>query len=309
VKIMRAVAIRGFGGPPEITDIPIPVPQEDEILVRIEASSVNGFDTLIASGQAQSMMEYRFPVVLGRDFAGTVTSSESGDFVPGDRVFGMLTGHYLHDGCFADYVTVSGSFGVTRIPDDLSTPSAGALALAGTTALYCVTEAAIERGQNVLIAGATGGVGAIATQLVTAQGGTVIATARPGPEEELVRAMGAAQVIDYTGDIAAQAERIAPGGVDTVIHLACDPEVFGELVRHRGRFVSTRGVASVGRGDVTTTAISATPTPDMLDDLAEAVTESRLLVPITRTYPLEEAPKALADFDAGSLGKFAISVA
>lgn len=306
---MRAVAIRGFGGPPEIADIPVPVPQEDEILVRIETSSVNGFDQFVADGQAQSMMEYRFPVVLGRDFAGTVAASESGDFMTGDRVFGMVTGTYLHDGCFAEYVAVSGAFGVTRIPDDLSTPSAGALALAGTTALYCVAEAAPERGQNVLVAGATGGVGAITTQLLTAQGVTVIATARPGPEEEFVRAMGATDVIDYTGDIEAQAGALAPGGVDTVIHLAGDPTVFGDLVKRHGRFTSTRGVSSVGRGDVTVTAVSAAPTQDMLDDLAEAVTDSRLLVPITRTYPLDEAPKALADFAAGSLGKFAISVA
>jgi NADPH2:quinone reductase len=305
---MHAVAIRGFGGPPEVTDIPVPVPQEDEILVRVETSSVNGLDQLVADGQAQSMMEYRFPVVLGRDFAGTVASSESGDFVPGDRVFGMLTGTYLHDGSFAEYVAVSGAFGVTRIPDDLSTPSAGALAVAGTTALYCVAESAAERGQNVLIAGATGGVGAIATQLITEQGANVIATARPGPEEEFVRAMGATNVIDYTGDIAAQAAALAPGGVDRVIHLAGDPAVYGELVSRNGRFTSTRGVASIGRSDVTVTAVSATPTQDMLDDLAEAVTESRLLVPITRTYPLTEAPKALADFAAGSLGKFSISV-
>jgi NADPH:quinone reductase len=306
---MRAVAIRGFGGPPEIADIPVPVPREDEILVRVEASSVNGFDQLVADGQAQSMMEYRFPVVLGRDFAGTVTASESGDFMPGDRVFGMVTGTHLHDGCFAEYVAVSGAFGVSRIPDDLSTPSAGALALAGTAALYCVAEAAAERGQNVLVAGATGGVGAISTQLLTAQGVTVIATARPGPEEHFVRVMGATDVIDYTGDIAAQAAAIAPGGFDTVIHLAGDPAVFGDLVKRHGRFTGTRGVSSVGRGDVTVTAVSAAPTQDMLDDLAEAVTDSRLLVPITRTYPLDEAPRALADFAAGALGKFAISVA
>jgi NADPH:quinone reductase len=306
---MRAVAIRDFGGPPEITDIPVPVPQEDEILVRVEASSVNGMDLLIADGQARSMMEYRFPVVLGRDFAGTVATSESGDFLPGDRVFGTLSGPYLHDGCFADYVTVNGSFGVSRIPDELSTPNAGALALAGTMAYYCVAESSPERGQNVLIAGATGGVGAIATQLVAQRGATVLATARPGPEEELVRAMGASDVIDYTGDIAARVAAIAPGGVDTVIHLAGDPTAYGELVRRHGRFTSTRGVTSVDRSDVTVTAISATPTPDILDELADAVSESRLLVPITRTYPLEEAPKALADFTTGSIGKFAISVA
>jgi NADPH2:quinone reductase len=79
-------------------------------------------------------------------------------------------------------------------------------------------------------------------------------------------------------------------------------------VKRNGSFASTRGVSSIGRSDVTVTTISATPTRDMLDQLAEAVTESSLLVPITRTYPLDEALKALEDFAGGSLGKLAISV-
>jgi NADPH:quinone reductase-like Zn-dependent oxidoreductase len=298
---MKAVAIRGFDGPPEITDISVPVPQQDEILIQIEASSVNGFDLVVASGQAQSMMEYRFPVVLGRDFAGTVVSSQHGEFMVGDRVFGMITADYLRDGGFAEYVAVSGSFGVTRIPDDMPIPAAGALALAGTTALDCVSAIAPLPRHTVLVSGATGGVGALATQLITARGATVIATARPGAEEEFVRAMGATDVVDYTGDIALS-------GVDSVIHLAGDPSALGDLVKRNGSFASTRGVSSIGRSDVTVTTISATPARDTLDQLAEAVTESSLLVPITRTYPLDEALKALEDFAGGSLGKLAISV-
>lgn len=305
---MRAVAVHGFDGSPEITDIPVPVAQQDEILIQVEASSVNGFDLLIASGQAQSMMEYRFPVVLGRDFAGTVVASEHGEIMTGDRVFGMITGDYLHEGGFAEYVVVSGSFGVTRIPDDMSALAAGAIALAGTTALDCVAVIAPQPRHTVLVSGATGGVGALAIQLITAQGASVIATARPGPEEEFVRAMGATHVIDYTGDITASAGAIAPGGVDSVIHLAGDPALLGDLVKRNGSFASTRGVSSVGRGDVAVTAISAAPTRDTLDELAEAVSESRLLVPVTRTYPLDEAPTALEDFARGSLGKLAIRV-
>lgn len=305
---MKAVAIRGFDGPPEITDISVPVPQQDEILIQIEASSVNGFDLVVASGQAQSMMEYRFPVVLGRDFAGTVVASEHGEFMVGDRVFGMITGDYLHDGGFAEYVVVSGSFGVTRIPDDMPIPTAGALALAGTTASDCVSTIGLLPRHTVLVSGATGGVGALTTQLITARGATVIATARPGAEEEFVRAMGATAVIDYTGDIAASVGAIAPGGVDSVIHLAGDSSALGDLVKRNGSFASTRGISSVGRSDVAVTAISATPTRDTLDQLAEAVTESSLLVPITHTYPLDEAPRALEDFAGGSLGKLAISV-
>ena len=305
---MRAVAMTGFGKPPELADLPVPVPERGEILVQVEASSLNGFDLLVASGQAKDMMEYRFPVVLGRDFAGTVAASEAGDIAPGDMVFGMITKPYLKDGGFADYITVSGSFGFARVPEGLSMPHAGALALAGTTAQDSVTAAAPQPGQTVLIAGATGGVGAFATQLVAAQEAAVIATGRPGAEEDFVRAMGAAHVVDYSGDIADQVSRIAPAGVDAVIHLAGDPEALGALVRRGGRFASTRGVSSIARGDVVVTAISASPTQDSLNELAEAVAQSRLLVPVTKTCGLAEAPQALGQFARGAIGKFGVLI-
>jgi NADPH:quinone reductase len=305
---MRAVAMTGFGKPPELADLPVPVPERGEILVQVEASSLNGFDLLVASGQAKDMMEYRFPVVLGRDFAGTVAASEAGDIAPGDMVFGMITKPYLQDGGFADYIAVSGSFGFARVPEGLSMPQAGALALAGTTAQYSVTAAAPQPGQTVLIAGATGGVGAFATQLVASQEAAVIATGRPGAEADFVRAMGAAHVVDYSGDIADQVGRIAPAGVDAVIHLAGDPEALGSLVRSGGRFASTRGVSSIARGDVVVTAISASPTQDSLNELAEAVAQSRLLVPVTKTYGLAEAPQALGHFARGAIGKLGVLI-
>lgn len=165
---------------------------------------------------------------------------------------------------------------MTRIPDDMPIPAAGALALAGTTASDCVSTIAPLPRHTVLVSGATGGVGALATQLITARGATVIPTARPGAEEEFVRAMGATAVVDYTGDIAASVGAIAPGGVDSVIHLAGDSSALGDLVKRNGSFASTRGISSVGRSGVAVTAISATPARDTLDQLAEAVTESSL---------------------------------
>jgi NADPH:quinone reductase-like Zn-dependent oxidoreductase len=305
---MRAVTISGFGKPPEVTELPVPVPERGEILVRVEASSVNGFDLLVASGQAKDMMEYRFPVVLGRDFAGTVAASEAGDIAPGDVVFGMITKPYLKDGGFAEYVAVSGSFGFARVPEGLSMPHAAALALAGTTAQDSVTAAAPQPGQTVLISGATGGVGAFAIQLAAAQDATVIATARQGSEADFVRAMGAVHVVDYSGDVTAQVAGIAPAGVDALIHLAGDAEALGGLVKRGGRFASTRGVSGIGRSDVNVTAISASPTQDTLNELAEAVAESRLFVPITKSYHLGDTPQAMDDFTHGTLGKLGVCI-
>src|SRR5438094_228510 len=85
---MRAVAIDDFGAAPALRELPVPQPGPGEVLVRVRASSVNGFDGSVVAGHVKGMMEYRFPVVIGKDFAGTVAALGSGvsRFNVGDRV-------------------------------------------------------------------------------------------------------------------------------------------------------------------------------------------------------------------------------
>ena len=75
---MKAMAIDGFGAPPSLPDLPAPEPGQGEILVRIRAISVNGLDVAVARGYRTGMTEPHFPVVLGRDFAGTVEAAGPG---------------------------------------------------------------------------------------------------------------------------------------------------------------------------------------------------------------------------------------
>ena len=99
---MRAMAIDDFGTTPTLHDLPVPLPVEGEIRVRVLAASVNGFDLAVAAGLVQGLMPYAFPIVLGRDFAGTVDAVGPGvtDFVPGDEVFGVIMKPELGDGTF-----------------------------------------------------------------------------------------------------------------------------------------------------------------------------------------------------------------
>src|SRR5215216_1979517 len=87
-----AVALDDFGAPPALRELPVPQPGPGEVLVRVEASSVNGFDGSVAAGHLRGMMAYRFPVVLGKDVAGTVAALGAGAarFGVGDRVFGVV---------------------------------------------------------------------------------------------------------------------------------------------------------------------------------------------------------------------------
>ena len=75
---MKAIAIDDYGAQPTLHDLPVPEPGEGELLVRVRASSVNGFDVAVAGGYLKGMMEHRFPVVLGKDFAGTVQAAGPG---------------------------------------------------------------------------------------------------------------------------------------------------------------------------------------------------------------------------------------
>src|SRR5918995_7487574 len=158
---MRAIVVTEFGSAPEVRELDVPEPAEGEVRVRVRAASVNGFDLAVANGFLKGMMEHRFPVVLGKDFAGTVDSVGAGvtGYAPGDRVFGVVTKEFLGDGSFGEFVVVPVSVGLTKLPESVDFTEAAALGLAGTAAIAAIDAAGAEAGKTILVAGATGGVG------------------------------------------------------------------------------------------------------------------------------------------------------
>jgi NADPH:quinone reductase-like Zn-dependent oxidoreductase len=310
---MRAFVLPDFERQPTLADIPMPEAKPGEVLVRVHAASVNGVDLSIASGQLQGMLEYRFPVVLGKDFAGTVEAVGTGvtGFAAGDRVFGVVSDPSpLSSRSFAEYLAVPAGPNLTRVPEGVDFAAAGVLGLAGSAALQAVDAVAPAAGETVLVSGATGGVGAYAVQLVAARGATVIATAMPGDEEDFVRDLGASHSVDYTDDVAAQVRAIRPGGVEAVLHFAGDGAALGELLVSGGRLASTL-IMSPDQLPVPNARVSgvfANPDTATLDRLAADVVAGRLRVPIQRTYQLDELGQAMADYTAGTRGKLAVSV-
>ncbi|PSL04601.1 NADPH:quinone reductase-like Zn-dependent oxidoreductase [Haloactinopolyspora alba] len=309
---MRAVAFTDFDQSAALLDVPAPEPGPGEVVVRVSHSSVNGFDLGVLGGFLQGAYEYEFPVVLGKDFAGVVTGvgQDVSEQSVGDEVFGVVMRPTLGQGGLAEYVAVPAGYGVATRPAGLEPEGAAALALAGTAAANAVTAADPGPGDTVLVCGATGGVGAMAVQLAAARGARVIATARPGHETEFVTGLGATGVVDYTG-LDAAVRDVAPRGVEVALHLAGVGENVAELVADGGRFVSTvhHVPADSDERGVAVSTIMADPTRDTLDRLAGEVIAGRLRVPVTARYSLAQAPQALADLRAGSLGKLAITVA
>jgi NADPH:quinone reductase-like Zn-dependent oxidoreductase len=304
---MRAIVLEDFSAPPRVTDLETPTPGPGEVLVRVKASSINGFDAAVVAGWLKGMLEHRFPIVMGKDLAGTVeaTGEAVTRFAVGDAVFGVVMKPYVGDGGLGEYVAVSEEYGIAGVPEGLDLHAAGALGLAGTAALDTVEAIAPASGQDVLIVGATGGVGAIALQYAVSTGARVIVTARPGTATDFVRELGAVHVVDYTSDLDAQVRALAPDGVDAIVHLAGDAGQLSELLAAGGRISSTLGFAI---DHPAVTAVNADPTPDTLARLATDVATGRIRVPITRTYTLDEAPEALSDFTNGKVGKLAITI-
>jgi NADPH:quinone reductase-like Zn-dependent oxidoreductase len=308
---MQALAIAARDAAPDFLEVPDPEPGPGEVLAALEAASINGLDAGIASGMVWDALPHTFPVVLGRDFAGTVAAvGEDVDHVSaGDRVAGVLPlgGDGLGRGTLAELVVAPASAAAV-VPAEVSSADAAAVGLAGVAALDAIDAIAVADGDLVLVCGATGGVGHIAVQLAVHRGATVIATAKPGEADRFVRSIGATHVVDHTGDVAAQARAVAPEGVDKALHAAGDPAAVAAAVRTGGTLASTLGAtaAQIGRDDLTVSGVFATPTTDKVATLLGQVANGQLRVHIGSTVPFDRATDALAAF-SGALGKVVVT--
>jgi NADPH:quinone reductase-like Zn-dependent oxidoreductase len=308
---MKAFAITARDTQPAVQDLPQPEPAAGEVLVDVQAASVNGFDMSVAAGYVWDMVPHEFPVVLGRDLVGTVTAVGDGvdSIAVGDRVAGVIPGMALgpRSGTFTEYVAVPAT-AVAHVPSGVDAQRAAVIGLAGVAAYDALEALNVQAGETVLVSGATGGVGSIAVQLAVTAGATVIGTAQPGQEAEYVSSLGASTV-DYTGDIAAAVKDIAPQRVDKVLHAAGDAATLAATLKAGGTLASTRGASAdeVGREDVVVAPIMAAATADKLAALLEQVAAGNLRVNVETAIPLERAPEAFAAFADGTLGKVLVT--
>jgi NADPH:quinone reductase-like Zn-dependent oxidoreductase len=216
---VKAIMQRCYG-PPQVLryeDIERPAPADHEILVRVHAASVNPLDWHYVRGAPYLV---RLDSGVGRptnprfgvDFAGTVETVGKSvtHFKPGDEVFGGRSG------AFAEYVTVREDRAVTLKPTNATFEQAAALPIAAITALQALRDKGhLQRGQQVLINGASGGVGTYAVQIARAYGADVTGVCSTR-NLALVRALGAQQVVDYTKEDVTQGAQRFDLIVDTV---------------------------------------------------------------------------------------------
>jgi NADPH:quinone reductase-like Zn-dependent oxidoreductase len=301
---VRAYAIDQFGGPGSIRELPEPTPSEGQVRVRVEAASINPADVVMMKGLYKDMMEHRFPLVSGLDLGGAVDLVGPGvdGLQVGDPVFGVHGKMLVGEGTLAEYTAASAAT-LARRPSSIDAAFGAALSLAGVSALQMVEAAEPQAGDAVVVIGAAGGIGSFAVQLVAGAGAKAIAVTR-SVNHDYVRALGAAETIDYaTQDVFEAVRAEHPDGIAAIFDMIGNKEAnshLAELLRKGGHLVSMVGGADAeglaSRG-VTGVNIVTQATTDKLERLAGFVDAGKLKRPEIRTFPLEEAGKALAEVE------------
>lgn len=312
---MRAAVIDRFGHPEEVmhtATIPVPQVGEDEVLIRVGSAGVGAWDPELCEGTFGNDGE-GFPRVLGSDGAGTVAAMGHGArrFHRRNRVYayGFLN---PKGGFFAEYAVLPENE-VSAIPPTLSLEQAGALAVDGLTALAGLDRLETGPGQELMILGASGGVGHLAVQLAKRLGARVLAVASGADGVELVQSIGADASVDgRTADVAAVAHAFAPGGLDAALVLVGGtPLAPLALVRRGGRIAYPNGVdpaPDAGPG-IAIEAFDGYNGHEALERLNALVAMAPFHVEVSRAYPLDEAPHALRDVTRHHLGKLALRIA
>lgn len=243
---MKAAYIESTGGPEVIRygDLPDPEPGPRDVLIRVEAVSVNPIDTYVRGGLVA--FDLPQPYILGCDAAGVVQAvgDEVTRYAVGDAVWCTNQGLLGRQGTFAERIAVAEDWVYPR-PDGVSAEAIAASALVGITAhLGLFREAHLRPGETVLVIGGTGGVGSMVVQMAKAVGAVVLATAGTAEKTKIAEDLGADITIGYYCESIAEAtHRVCPDGVHVFWETRRQPDfdLAVQCLAERGRMVLMAG--------------------------------------------------------------------
>ncbi|TDK24491.1 NADP-dependent oxidoreductase [Arthrobacter crusticola] len=295
---MKRVVYRAFGGPEQlvIEEAPLPRMAQDSVLVRVRGAAVNPADIAIQHGVMKDQMDTFFPVTPGWDVAGTVEAIGAGvsEFVPGDEVLGYTRQAVLHQGTYAEMVATPVGTLVHK-PRSMTWAEAAALPLGGLTAYQAIVHTLrVRKGESVLIHGASGGVGSLASQIAIAQGARVIGTASASNHAYLA-SLGADPVA-YGEHAAGRIRELAPAGVDAIF----DAAGHGSLQMTGAVAAPQVRVATIADSAPHATTVYARLDAGDLEALAALVAGGKLKPRVGATFPLSQAAAAQRLVAAGS---------
>lgn len=311
---MKAAQINDYGDISviQINEVEVPQLKEGQVLVHVQAASLNPFDTTMRAGYVKEKMPLQMPVTLGGDIAGEVNYVSEGvtNVEVGDNVYGQAYVMGKNSGAFAQYAAVSAG-NIAKVPSNMGRKEAAALPLVGVSAIEGLIEHInLQPGQKVLIQGGSGGIGSIAIQIAK-HIGAYVATTATGEGIDLVAQLGADKAIDYKN------ESFEGSGND---YDAVFDTVGGETYERSLKVVKPGGIivtmaAQVDEGKAKELGIRAIQqhtrvTTERLDKLRELV-EAGIVTPhVDKVYPLDEVHQAFEAREGGKvLGKVVIEVA
>ena len=196
-EMMKEMAVNKYGNNPvHMEDIPVPEIGPEDVLVRVKAASVNPIDFKTRNGDMKTLVKYKFPLVLGSDFAGVIekVGKDVTDYKEGDKVYGRPSKGKI--GTFAQYFAID-QHEIAPMPTNLNFVEAASIPLVGLTSYQALHEVMdLKKGDKVLIQAGSGGVGTFAIQLGKVMG-LHVATTVSDRGEELVKSLGADEIINY----------------------------------------------------------------------------------------------------------------
>lgn len=322
---MKAYVYRRYGGPEvvELADVPKPVPRDSEVLVKILATTVNSGDWRVRTLNvpkgfglvvrlALGITRPRQPI-MGTEFAGIVEAvgKKVTKFGPGDEVIGFPGAKM---GAHAQYRVLAEDGPIARKPPRLSFEEAASLCFGGTTALHFIRKAGIKGGDKVLVIGASGAVGTAMVQLARHFGAEVTGVTSTA-NLELVTALGADGVIDYTGEDFTRNGKVHDVIVDTVG--ATSFQRCRHSLKDGGRYVAVAGglpeiLASLRKPSADGKRVIAGPAEERPEDvrlLAELAEAGSLKPVVDRRYGFDQMVEAHAYVETGrKRGSVVVSV-
>jgi NADPH:quinone reductase-like Zn-dependent oxidoreductase len=291
---MKAIQIHEFGGPEvlKFEDAPKPKPQRDEVLIKVFATSVNPVDWKIRKGRAKGKFPVKFPLIPGWDVSGEIeeVGSDIVNFRKGDEVYSRPDP--TKNGTYAEYVVVKADL-VNEKPKSIDHEKAAAVPLAGLTAWQALFDHGnLEKGEKVLIQGASGGVGTFAVQFAKWKGAYVVGTASK-KNIDFVKELGADEVIDYENEKFENKVK----DVDLVLDLVGGDvqERSLKIIKNGGRLVTTvqpQNQQEAEEKNIRIEGFLTQSVPEELEQIKQLIDSGKVKPVVSKIMPLKDAAKA-----------------
>lgn len=303
---MRAVTFNRFGGSEvlEVADLPEREPGPGQVRIRVAAATVNPTDISFRSGrQTAALNGLEPPYIPGMEAAGTVDAAgEGSEWKPGDRVMAIVIPRRPEGGAMAESVVVP-SASVAPLPEGASFEEAATIPMNGLTVRLALDLLALKPGDTLAVTGAAGAVGAYAVELGALEGLRVIAVASR-TDEEMLKRMGAVEMVVRGDDAVERIRELVPGGVDGLIDAAVIGKPIFGAIRDGGGYATVRGYDGETERGIVIHGVRVAEYAEnqaALKGLGDLASQGKLTLRVAETFPPERTGEAQDRLIAGGV--------